>query len=112
MMFRFSIALLAPIVLLGQPVAAQVTFERLLHTDREPHNWLSYSGGYASNRHSLLRQLKPSNVDELELKWVYQAQSLQSFETTPLVVDGIMYLTAAPNTVVALDAERHPSDRW
>jgi alcohol dehydrogenase (cytochrome c) len=103
---RFSIALLAPILLLAQSALAQVTFERLLNTDREPHNWLSYSGSYASNRYSLLRQLRPSNVDELELKWVYQAQSLQSFETTPLVVDGIMYLTAAPNTVVALDAAR------
>ena len=37
-------------------------------------------------------------------KWVFQAQSLESFETTPLVVDGVMYLTEAPNTAVALDA--------
>jgi alcohol dehydrogenase (cytochrome c) len=52
----------------------------------------------------LLRQVRPANVTELELKWVHQAQSLESFETTPLVVDGIMYLTEAPNTAVALDA--------
>jgi alcohol dehydrogenase (cytochrome c) len=44
-------------------------------------------------------------VRNLELKWVFQAQSLESFETTPLVVDGIMYLTEAPNTAVALDAK-------
>ena len=49
-------------------------------------------------------QIRPSNVGELELKWVFQAQSLESFETTPLVVDGVMYLTEAPNTAVAVDA--------
>ncbi|HLF11649.1 MAG TPA: PQQ-dependent dehydrogenase, methanol/ethanol family [Gammaproteobacteria bacterium] len=84
---------------------AQVTFERLLNAADEPHNWLTYSGTYQSQRHSLLRQIRPSNVEDLELKWVFQAQSLENFETTPLVVDGIMYLTEAPNTAVALDAE-------
>ncbi|MDA2924576.1 PQQ-dependent dehydrogenase, methanol/ethanol family [Acidobacteria bacterium AH-259-L09] len=84
---------------------AQVTFERLLAADREPRNWLTYSGTYSSTRHSLLDQIDRGNVADLELKWVFQAQSLQSFEATPLVVDGIMYLTEAPNTVVALDAK-------
>ena len=85
-------------------VQAQVSFERLLSADEEPHNWLTYSGTYASTRYSLLDQITPANVDELELKWVFQAQSLEKFEATPLVVDGIMYLTEAPNTAVALDA--------
>jgi alcohol dehydrogenase (cytochrome c) len=83
---------------------AQVTFERLLNAGTEPDNWLTYSGSYASQRHTTLTQIRPSNVGELELKWVYQAQSLESFETTPLVVDGVMYLTEAPNTAVAVDA--------
>jgi alcohol dehydrogenase (cytochrome c) len=83
---------------------AQVSFERLLNAGSEPHNWLTYSGTYASQRHTTLTQIRPSNVGELELKWVYQAQSLESFETTPLVVDGVMYLTEAPNTAVAVDA--------
>ena len=82
----------------------QVTFERLLNAGAEPHNWLTYSGTYASQRYTALTQIRPSNVGDLELKWVYQAQSLESFETTPLVVDGVMYLTEAPNTAVAVDA--------
>ena len=86
-------------------VRADVTFERLMHAADEPQNWLTYSGSYASQRHSGLREIKPGNVSQLELKWVFQAQSLESFETTPLVVDGIMYLTEAPNTAVALDAK-------
>jgi glucose dehydrogenase len=52
-----------------------------------------------------LKQIDPANVKNLELKWVFQAQSLQKFETTPLVVDGIMYLTQSPNDVVAVDAK-------
>jgi alcohol dehydrogenase (cytochrome c) len=83
---------------------AQVTFERLKSASDEPHNWLTYSGSYMSQRYSALDQIRPSNVGELELKWVFQAQSLESFETTPLVVDGVMYLTEAPNTALALDA--------
>jgi alcohol dehydrogenase (cytochrome c) len=92
-------------LLAGTPVGnAQVTFERLLAAAQEPHNWLTYSGSYSSQRHTTLEQINLSNVDELELKWAFQAQSLESFETTPLVVDGIMYLTEAPNTAIALDA--------
>src|SRR5579872_3005701 len=54
---------------------------------------------------SLCAQVSSANVKNLELKWVFQAQSLQKFESTPLVVDGIMYATQPPNDVVALDAE-------
>jgi alcohol dehydrogenase (cytochrome c) len=108
MLRRTVIALAAAVCttlpMLAGAQAPQVTFERLLNAAAEPHNWLTYSGTYDSQRHSLLRQVRPANVTELELKWVHQAQSLESFETTPLVVDGIMYLTEAPNTAVALDA--------
>ncbi|HWX38550.1 MAG TPA: PQQ-dependent dehydrogenase, methanol/ethanol family [Candidatus Sulfotelmatobacter sp.] len=86
-------------------VHAQVTSDRLLHATNEPQNWLLYSGSYASQRYSLLKQIDPANAKNLELKWVFQAQSLQKFETTPLVVDGIMYLTQSPNDVVAVDAK-------
>ena len=82
-----------------------VTFERLLNAADEPHNWLTYSGNYEAQRHTALDQITPANVDRLELQWVFQARSLQVFQTTPLVVDGMMYLTEAPNTVYAVDAE-------
>jgi alcohol dehydrogenase (cytochrome c) len=84
-------------------VRAQVTPDRLLHANDEPQNWLTYSGSYTSQRYSALKQIDPSNVKNLQLKWVFQAQSLQKFETTPLVVDGVMYITQSPNDVVALD---------
>ena len=64
-----------------------------------------YSGTYDGQRYSLLDQITPDNAKNLELKWVFQAHSLEKFEATPLVVDGIMYVTEAPNHVFALDAK-------
>jgi alcohol dehydrogenase (cytochrome c) len=97
---------LALIVLAAAPYAlhAQVSSDRLSRASDEPQDWLTYSGSYSGQRHSLLKQLDPGNVKNLELKWVFQAQSLQSFSATPLVVDGVMYVTQAPNDVVAIDA--------
>src|SRR5438477_10858872 len=82
----------------------QVTFDRILHADKEPQNWLTYSGSTLSQRYSPLTQITPGNVNNLQLQWAFQARSLEKFESTPLVVDGMMYLTQAPNDVVALDA--------
>src|SRR5262245_33555340 len=89
------------------PVAApaQVTSERLLRSADDAQNWLMYSGTYSSQRYSALRQITAANVKTLEQKWVFQAESLEKFEATPLVVDGIMYITQAPSDVVALDAK-------
>ena len=92
------LALIAP-VLWGQ-----VTFDRILNANKEPQNWLTYSGTTLSQRHSPLTQITPANVKNLELQWVFQAHSLEKFEATPLVVDGVLYTVQAPNDVVAMDA--------
>src|SRR5579872_3488935 len=86
-------------------VQAQVSTDRLLNAAREAQNWLIYSGGYFSNRYSALTQITPANAKNLELKWMYQAAVAGAWQTTPLVVDGVMYLTQRPNDVVALDAK-------
>ena len=93
------------IALFAAVAQAQITHERLLKARDEAHNWLTYSGDYTSQRYSRLAQLTPANVAHLEQKWVFQAQSLEKFAATPLVVDGVMYLTQANNHVVALDAK-------
>jgi len=85
-------------------LSAQVSYDRLMRAEKEPQNWLTHSGSYTSQRFSALGQITPQNVKTLEQKWVFQAESLQKFETTPLVIDGILYLTQPPNDVVALDA--------
>jgi len=84
---------------------AQVTSDRILRAADEPQNWLTYSGGYSSQRYSLLKQIDTSNAKNLELKWMVQNQVFGPWETSPLVVDGIMYLTQRPNDVMAVDAK-------
>src|SRR5215813_11271721 len=95
----FLVSLVIPIL------RAQVSNDRLLRAAAEPRNWMMYSGTYASQRYSTLNQITPANVKNLEQKWIFQAESLEKFETTPLVVDGIMYLTQPPSDAVALDAK-------
>ena len=102
---RHATILLLGALLTPYAARAQVSYDRLLHPSAEPQNWLTYSGNYSGHRHSALRQIDATNVKNLEMKWVFQAQSLQKFETTPLVVNGVMYLTQSPNDVVALDAK-------
>src|SRR5262245_27605281 len=82
---------------------AQVTSDRIVRAAAEPENWLSYSGDVFSRRHSTLTQLTTANVKNLELQWVFQAQSLENFEATPLAVDGVLYTVQPPNDVIALD---------
>jgi alcohol dehydrogenase (cytochrome c) len=94
--------LLAPLA--ASTLWAQVSFDRILGANKEPQNWLTYSGTTFSQRYSLLNQVTPANVKNLDLQWVYQVRSLEKFEATPLVVDGIMYTVEAPNTIIALDA--------
>ena len=83
---------------------AQVSYDHLLHAAQEPQNWLTYSGTYMGQRYSALSQITPQNVKTLEQKWVFQVESLQKFEATPLVVEGVLYVTQPPNDVIAMDA--------
>jgi alcohol dehydrogenase (cytochrome c) len=97
-------------------LAAQVSFDRIAGALREPQNWLTYSGELRGTRYSALAQIDTRNAANLDLKWVHQAQSLEKFEATPLVIDGVMYTVEPPNTVVAIDTRtgrlfwmyRHP----
>jgi alcohol dehydrogenase (cytochrome c) len=104
-LFLAVLALAAAASLQGQ----QLSFDRLLHADREPQNWLSYSGTVFNQRYSQLTQIAPANVKNLELQWIWQAKSLEKFEATALAVDGVLYTLQGPPAqgtyqVVALDA--------
>jgi alcohol dehydrogenase (cytochrome c) len=87
----------------------EVSFERLVNAAAEPESWLTYSGTYRSERFSSLTEINRDNVSDLKVIWAYQMQPSSYggaglVETTPLVADGIMYLTEPPSTVTALDA--------
>src|SRR4029078_9499115 len=87
----------------AQVPSPKLKFERLLNSNAEPQNWLTYSGSYASQRYSLLSQITPANVRDLELKWSFTSRAGVN-EATPLVVNGVMYVVHGPNDVVALNA--------
>lgn len=94
----------AAAVILIAAAQGQVTWERIRDAGKEPGNWLTYSGTLASHRHSVLDQIDLENVSRLRVAWVHQLGSQGKVETTPLVVDGVMYATRPPSDVVALDA--------
>lgn len=102
----FSTLLL--LCLASSPVLSDTPFEALLADEANGADWLSYSGGYKSQRFSPLSQINTVNVDQLKVMWAYQMQptgisgaALQ--ETTPLVAGDVMYLTESPSSVTALD---------
>jgi len=88
----------------GAGLPAQVSYERLLKAAGDSGNWLTYSGTYRSWRYSALDQVRRENTRLLKVKWIYQMPTTHVVETTPLVVDGVMYISEPPSNVVALDA--------
>jgi alcohol dehydrogenase (cytochrome c) len=99
-----GLAILFGCVAFADGTHAQVTFDRLLNSAKEPQNWMTYSGDYLGRRFSALDQVNTANVRTLTAKWVYQTGATGKLETSPLVVDGILYATAQDNRAFALDA--------
>ena len=62
--------ILLPLVFVTGSLLAQVTYDRLLHADHEPQNWLTYSGDYSGRRFSALDQINAGNAGTLTAKWV------------------------------------------
>src|SRR5262250_3579590 len=76
---------------IAQTSSDPVTFERIQNSSREPQNWLTYSGNNMGQRYSLLTQITPQNAKDLEMAWLWQARSIEKFEATSIVVDGVLY---------------------
>ena len=92
---------------------AQVTYERIRKAEAEPGNWLTYSGNYSAHRFSPLTQLTPANVAGLRPVWVYQMPHAGGTEVSPIVADGVMYVTSPEIGVAALDlATGRPLWTW
>ena len=83
---------------------SQVTPERIKANEETTKDWLSYNLGYDEKRHSKLNQINTGNVDELGLAWTFELNSKRGVESTPIVVEGVMYVTAPWSKVYALDA--------
>ena len=66
-------------------------------------NWISYNGDYSGRRYSSLSQITADNLAQLRAAWVFHARNTSRLEVTPVVVNGLMFVTAA-NEALALDA--------
>ncbi|HYM75356.1 MAG TPA: PQQ-dependent dehydrogenase, methanol/ethanol family [Candidatus Dormibacteraeota bacterium] len=109
----FTLALMAALGLTGLPAAAQqaqslspsvvsVSSEDLL-AQPVGANWTSYNGDYSGQRYSSLREINPQNVTKLRAAWIFHPGNSERLEATPVVVNGMMYVTSA-NDAFALDA--------
>ncbi len=85
--------------------SAQVPFERIRDAASEPGSWLTYSGDYSAQRHSALERIHRDNISRLQPAWIYQINARDPFQATPLVADGVLYVSEPPSDVTALDLE-------
>jgi len=86
--------------------APSVDYRTIGDADRIPNGWLTYSGTYDGHRFSSNNQVTPANVSGLRLLWERQYNTSEvTIETSPLVVDGNMFVTVPPNRVEAVDAK-------
>ena len=79
---------------------------RIVAADNEPGNWLTHGRTYGEQRFSPLRAIDTGTVKRLGLAWSYDLEMNRGAEATPLVVDGVMYVTSAWSIVHAIDARR------
>lgn len=78
--------------------------ERIANADAEPGNWLSYGRTYSEQRYSPLTRINDKNAQKLGLAWFADLDTNRAQEATPLVVDGVMYVSTAWSLVKAYDA--------
>src|SRR5262249_28448467 len=90
------------LLLFSANLCAQVPYQRIARAEREPEHWLTYSGSYRSHRFTALDQITTNNVARLRPAWIYQTKP-GLVEASPIVVDGVMFITEPPSTVTALD---------
>jgi len=78
----------------------------LMNNNESAGNWLTYGGDYDEDRYSALDQINKENIGELSLAWSIDLGTKRGIEATPIVVDGIMYLTGPWSVVYAVDARK------
>ncbi|MGC4080539.1 MAG: PQQ-dependent dehydrogenase, methanol/ethanol family [Vicinamibacterales bacterium] len=119
-MSRISFAAFAAVLVLGATVAgllaqsptsrpvgaAAVAHDRLVQADREPESWMTTGGSYLEQHYSPLDQINENTVDKLGLAWSADIDTERGQEATPVVVDGVLYVSTAWSLVKAYDVRR------
>src|SRR5512139_790373 len=87
------------------PKSISVSQQQLNGAAGQGANWLHTNGDYGQLRYYPGNQINTGNVKKLRPAFVFQTEVVESMETAPIVVDGIMYLTTSYNHVYAVDAK-------
>ena len=103
---------LGPLVLAFEATAAErpapparVDDTRLLHASKEPQNWMIYGGSWSEQHYSPLSSIDATNISRLKPAWSFDFDTYRGQEATPVVIDGVMYVSSAWSKVFALDAK-------
>lgn len=91
--------------------ATAVDGDVIIHADAHPGDWLSHGRTYSEQRFSPLSQINRATVKDLGVAWQYRTYSVRGLEATPIVVNGVMYITQSWSKVAALDA-RSGKELW
>ncbi len=93
------------------PQFTAVTDEMLRSAGTDGKSWVTYGGAYNNQRYSPLTAINKDNVVNLVPRWIFQTGVIGSFENTPLLLDGVMYVTTPFSNVIAVDA-RTGKELW
>src|SRR6185436_80826 len=101
-LLRAAACLAVPLVSMAL-LAAQAGLDPATLLNPPPDSWPTYHGDYTGQRHSKLTQITPANVHQLGLAWTFQTGQNGGIKSTPILVNGVMFLTA-PDNIWAIDA--------
>ncbi|HBG50381.1 MAG TPA: PQQ-dependent dehydrogenase, methanol/ethanol family, partial [Gammaproteobacteria bacterium] len=87
-----------------QESLTRLAAERLVNAEEEPGNWMLHGRTYGEDRYSPLKQINDQTVANLGLAWAWETGTNRGLEATPIVVDGVMYVTGSWSEVYAIDA--------
>src|SRR5580704_2385452 len=99
--FLITVSVFLALASSGISLAQGADQQMLLHPPAD--SWPGYHGDYSGRRHSALSQITPQNVGTLALAWAFQTNQTAPIKSSPLLVDGILYVTV-PDNIWAVDA--------
>ena len=86
-------------------VFGDINTQRIINADKEPQNWLSHGRDYNEQRYSPLNKINKNTINKLELEWSVDMDTTRGLEATPIVDNGIMFVTSAWSIIYAIDAK-------
>lgn len=89
----------------GRGAVADIDTRGILEQAASGRQWPTYGGTYDEQRYSPLTGITPANIGALGVAWTYEFPTSHGVEATPIVVDGVIYVSGAWSVVAALDAK-------